>query len=120
MPRMRGRVRTLVRRLPITWAALVVLVVAGLLASLVTEADGWAIAVAVVFGWVIWRIGFAILRALGTPLPPPPPPGELRKVKITYRCTICGTEVRMTSANDEFPDAPRHCQEDMELVAPIE
>jgi hypothetical protein len=28
--------------------------------------------------------------------------------------------VRMTSANDEVPDAPRHCQEDMELVAPID
>lgn len=110
----------MVRRFPITWAALVVLVVAGLLASLVTDAGGWSIVVAVLAGWVIWRIGFAVLRALGTPLPPPPPPGELRKVKITYRCTICGTEVRMTTANDDVPAAPRHCQEDMDLVAPIE
>ena len=46
--------------------------------------------------------------------------GELRKVKIRYRCSICGTEVRMTAANDEVPEAPRHCQEDMDLVAPIE
>jgi hypothetical protein len=114
------RMRALVRRLPITWAALVVLVLAGIAASFLTDASVWAIAVAVAAGWVIWRIGFAILRALGTPLPPPPPPGELRKVKITYRCTICGTEVRMTTANDEVPDAPRHCQEDMDLVAPIE
>jgi DNA-directed RNA polymerase subunit RPC12/RpoP len=37
-----------------------------------------------------------------------------------YRCSICGTEVRMTVANDEVPNAPRHCQEDMDLVAPIE
>jgi DNA-directed RNA polymerase subunit RPC12/RpoP len=44
----------------------------------------------------------------------------LRKVKIMYRCSICGTEVRMTVSNDEVPDAPRHCQEDMDLVAPIE
>jgi hypothetical protein len=26
----------------------------------------------------------------------------------------------MTSANDEVPDPPRHCQEDMDLVAPID
>jgi endogenous inhibitor of DNA gyrase (YacG/DUF329 family) len=39
---------------------------------------------------------------------------------LTFRCSICGTEVRMTSANDEVPDAPRHCQEDMDLVAPID
>jgi hypothetical protein len=52
-------------------------------------------------------------------MPEPPPPGELRKVRITYRCSICGTEVRMTSANDEVPDPPRHCQEDMDLVAPL-
>ena len=110
----------MVRRLPITWAALVALVLAGILASLVTDASVAAITVAVLVGFAIWRIGFAILRALATPLPPPPPPGELRKVKITYRCSICGTEVRMTTANDEVPDAPRHCQEDMELVAPIE
>jgi hypothetical protein len=27
--------------------------------------------------------------------------------------------VRMTTANDEVPDPPRHCLEDMDLVAPI-
>jgi hypothetical protein len=70
--------------------------------------------------WLILKAGFAVLRSLATPLPPPPPPGELRKVKILFRCSICGTEVRMTSANDEVPDPPRHCQEDMDLVAPIE
>jgi hypothetical protein len=26
----------------------------------------------------------------------------------------------MTSANDEVPDPPRHCQEDMDFVAPVE
>jgi hypothetical protein len=33
---------------------------------------------------------------------------------------VCGTEVRMTMANDEVPDAPRHCMEEMDLVAPID
>jgi hypothetical protein len=41
-------------------------------------------------------------------------------VKIAYRCSICGTEVRMTVAPDEDPPPPRHCLEDMDLVAPIE
>ncbi|HUP76748.1 MAG TPA: hypothetical protein VM282_27175 [Acidimicrobiales bacterium] len=76
--------------------------------------------VAIVAMLVIVRIGLVFLRAFARPLPGPPPPGELRKVKIMYRCSICGTEVRMTISNDEVPDAPRHCQEDMDLVAPIE
>ena len=37
-----------------------------------------------------------------------------------YRCSICGTEVRMTVANDEMPDPPRHCQDDMRLTATID
>jgi hypothetical protein len=76
------------------------------------------IAVGVVIFWVIWKAGRAVLGGLARPLPAPPPPGELRKVKLLYRCSICGTEVRMTVANDEVPDPPRHCQDEMELVAP--
>jgi threonine dehydrogenase-like Zn-dependent dehydrogenase len=68
---------------------------------------------------LIWKAGRAMLGGLVRPIPEPPPPGELRKVKITYRCSICGTEVRMTVANDEVPDPPRHCQDEMELVAPV-
>lgn len=78
------------------------------------------LAIAVGATMVILRLGIAMLRGLARPIPAPPPAGELRKVKITYRCAICGTEVRMTAANDEVPDPPRHCQEDMDLVAPIE
>jgi hypothetical protein len=69
---------------------------------------------------VLWRVGRAMLGGLVRPLPEAPPPGELRKVKITYRCAVCGTEVRMTMANDEVPDPPRHCMDEMELVAPVE
>ena len=76
--------------------------------------------VAVVAFVVIWRIGRAMLGGLVRPMPEPPPPGELRKVKITFRCSVCGTEVRMTVANDEVPDPPRHCMDEMELVAPVE
>lgn len=76
-----------------------------------------SIVVAVVVGLVIVRVGFAMLRALATPLPEPPPAGELRKVKIIYRCSLCGTEVRMTMANDQMPDPPRHCMEDMDVLS---
>ena len=76
-----------------------------------------SIVVAVVVGLVIVRVGFAMLRALATPLPKPPPAGELRKVKIVYRCSLCGTEVRMTIANDQQPDPPRHCMEDMDVLS---
>lgn len=78
------------------------------------------VVIAVVVGYLILRIGLAMLRGLAQPIPEPPPAGELRKVKIAYRCSICGAEVRMTIAPDEDPQAPRHCLEDMDLVAPIE
>jgi hypothetical protein len=90
------------RRRFVSWPTLVTLAVAGLAA------------------WRILRAGFAVMSGLATPLPPPPPAGELRKVRLLYRCSLCGTEVRMTSANDEVPEAPRHCMEDMDLVTPVD
>lgn len=76
--------------------------------------------VAVAAGYFIMRTGFRMLGGFARPVAPPPEPGELRKVKIIYRCSICGTEVRMTMANDQIPEPPRHCLEDMDLTAPIE
>ncbi|SVA45045.1 uncharacterized protein METZ01_LOCUS97899, partial [marine metagenome] len=74
------------------------------------------VVVAVVLVVVLIRTGLALLRALATPVPEPPPPGDLRKVKLQYRCSLCGTEVRMTVATEEHPDPPRHCMEEMEIV----
>ena len=68
-----------------------------------------------VAGALIW-VGFIILKMLATPPPEPPPSGELRKVKLQYRCSLCGTEVRMTTANNETPDPPRHCMDEMDLL----
>ncbi len=82
--------------------------------------DWWKIIGAVLFGLIIFRLGLGFLRALARPVPEPPPAGELRKVKIQYRCSLCGTEVRMTTATNEMPTAPKHCLEEMDLVAPIE
>lgn len=67
---------------------------------------------------ILLRFGIGLIRSVGSPLPPPPPPGELRKVNLRYRCGVCGAEVKMVSAPDELPEPPRHCLEDMELVAP--
>ena len=71
-------------------------------------------------GLVILWLGVRLLGLLAQPQPEPPPPGELRKVRITYRCSLCGTEVRMTVAPTEDPDPPRHCGEEMSIMAPIE
>jgi hypothetical protein len=88
--------------------------------GLVTSRNVVVVLVAAAFTYGILRIGVVMLGGLARPVPAPPPPGELRKVRLLYRCSICGTEVRMTAANDEDPEPPRHCQEDMDLVAPID
>lgn len=76
--------------------------------------------VALVLFGAVMTLGLALLRALARPVAPPPPPGEMRKVSLRYRCAVCGTEVKMTLATEEMPEPPRHCLEDMNLVAPIE
>jgi hypothetical protein len=73
----------------------------------------------VLMGVVLWKSGFAMLRSMTTPLPPPPPAGEMRRVNVRYRCSVCGLEIKLTLAPDEDPPPPRHCLEDMDLVAPI-
>lgn len=76
------------------------------------------IIIALIAMFVIIRTGLALLRGIGAPVPEPPPPGELRKVKIQFQCRVCGSEVRMTMSNDEDPEPPRHCMQEMSIVAP--
>ena len=66
---------------------------------------------------VIMRLGMMILGGLATPHPPPEP-GLIRRVNLRYRCSICLPAVKMGQAPEELPMPPRHCQEDMDLVAP--
>lgn len=94
-----------------------VVVVAGVL---FTDLGVFPLMVAVFAGLMIFKVGFAMLGGMSQPLPEPPPAGELRKVRIEYRCSICGSELRMTTANDEMPDPPKHCLEEMDLVTPVE
>ena len=70
-------------------------------------------------GLILWKVGIGMIRSLTTPLPPPPPEGELRKVNVRYRCSVCGLEIKMMLAPDEDPPPPRHCLEDMDVVAPL-
>jgi len=75
------------------------------------------LAMALIAFVAIMRVGMIVLSGLARPNEPPPP-GEMRKVNLRYRCSICHTEVRMTQAAEELPPPPRHCLEDMDLVAP--
>jgi hypothetical protein len=100
--------------------ALAAVVAAVLVVVAATDVAVWKAVVAVVVAAGIFRLGYAMISGLAQPVPEPPDPGELRKVKLTYRCSICGTEVRMTAAVEQDPEPPRHCMEDMDLLTPIE
>ncbi len=71
-------------------------------------------------GLGIVYIGILVLRTLSQKQPDPPPPGEMRKVKLNFVCSICSSEVQMKVAPVEEPAPPKHCGEEMSLVAPVE
>jgi hypothetical protein len=78
---------------------------------------GFKLLIAIAGFVLIMRLGMLILGGLARPHPPPDP-GTIRRVNLRYRCSICLTEVKMVQATEELPMPPRHCQEDMDLVAP--
>jgi hypothetical protein len=78
------------------------------------------LAVAAAAVYAIFRLGLAMLKSFARPVPEPPPAGEMRRVKLRYRCSLCGMEIRVDRAASEDPDPPRHCMEEMELVAASE
>jgi hypothetical protein len=78
------------------------------------------IVVAVAAIYLIFRLGLGLLKSFAQPVPEPPPPGEMRRVKLRYRCSLCGMEIRIDRALSEDPDPPRHCMEEMDLVAAAE
>jgi hypothetical protein len=81
--------------------------------------------------WTVVKVVLALVVAVGiysisarvihmfTIVPPEEPePGEVQPVDFRYRCIVCGAEATMTAApGGERPEAPRHCREDMDLVA---
>jgi len=96
------------------------LVLVGAAAGLALSDSVFKVLVAAAVSWIILRIGILMLGGLARPIPEPPPVGELRKVKIMYRCEICGAEVRMTVAPDQDPEPPRHCQDEMTIMTPVD
>lgn len=76
--------------------------------------------IAVASFYILLATGIKILGSFARPIPEAPPPGELRRVKLVYRCPTCGTELRLTLANDTVPTPPRHCADEMELVTNLE
>jgi hypothetical protein len=77
------------------------------------------VAVGLVMMRLVWKFGFGMLKSMTNSLPPPPPSGEMRKINVRYRCSVCGVELRVVMAPDEDPPPPRHCLEDMDIVAPL-
>lgn len=82
--------------------------------------DIFRVLVALVAVYLIFRIGIAALRSFAAPVPGPPPEGEMRRVKVRYRCSLCGLEIRTERAASEEPAPPRHCMEEMEVVVAAE
>lgn len=75
------------------------------------------VSVAIIAFFCIYLAGTFVIRSFMHAPPAEPEIGRLRRVNYRYRCTVCGTEVTMTAApEDEVPNAPRHCREDMTLV----
>ncbi len=77
------------------------------------------LAIAVVIGVMIMAVALWTIRLLATPPPPEPDPNELVDVEVTYQCSVCGMQLTVTYAQDADPKPPRHCREEMVLVAPI-
>lgn len=78
------------------------------------------VAIGLVLFWLVWKVGLGMLKSMTSSMPPPPPAGEMRRINVRYRCGVCGVELRMTMAPDEDPPPPKHCLEEMDLIAPVE
>ena len=72
--------------------------------------------IAMVIAAGVFKVGLMVVGMLAMPVPEPPDEGELRKVKITYRCSVCGAQVRMNFAATQTPEPPRHCMEEMDEI----
>ncbi len=76
--------------------------------------------IAVAVAYAIFMVGIRTIGAFARPIPEALPPGMLRRVKLNYRCDVCGTELRLTMANDQVPEPPRHCTEPMILTTNLD
>lgn len=80
--------------------------------------DWLVIAIAVLMGLVIWRVGIAILRSLTVTPPAGNPtrsePEDVEDLDVYLVCGECGTELKVSRLGE--PQIPRHCGEKMQVV----
>ena len=76
---------------------------------------------AVLVGFLIWRVGIAMLRSLslGSPTsasdePAPAEPEDVDDLDVYLVCGICGTELKVSRLGEL--QIPRHCGEKMQVI----
>ena len=71
------------------------------------------IIIAIAIGVAIIAATLWVVRLLLVPQPDDPDPDAVQEVAVDYRCIVCGMRLTITHAQEENPEAPRHCREDM-------
>lgn len=69
--------------------------------------------IAVAIGVAIMALTLWVIRLLLIPQPEDPDPDQVQEIAVDYRCIVCGMRLTITHAQEEDPEAPRHCREDM-------
>jgi hypothetical protein len=78
------------------------------------------IVTALVVGYLIWRIGMAMVRSFSftpggeEPVPAPPEPEDVDDLDVYLVCRECGTELKVSRLGEL--QVPRHCGEKMQVV----
>jgi hypothetical protein len=77
--------------------------------------------VAVLVGFVIWRVGIAMLRSLtltspasDSDEPAPAEPEDVDDLDVYLVCGVCGTELKVSRLGEL--QIPRHCGEKMQVI----
>jgi hypothetical protein len=71
------------------------------------------ITIAIAIGVAIIAATLWVVKMLLIPQPDDPDPDQVKEIAVDYKCIVCGMRLTITHAQDENPDAPRHCREDM-------
>ncbi len=100
------------QRITFVWLTVFVIV-----AWLLTDADPVRLLIAAAIVGILCKLGFAMIGGLAQPIPEPPPAGELRKVQPRLPLQPLRHRGAHDDRNDDVPEAPRHCMEDMDLIA---
>jgi len=70
------------------------------------------VAIAIAIGVLIWRVAIWGVRMISNP-PPEVDPTDVVEVDQDFRCTVCGAEITMRTANLSELVPPKHCREEM-------